>query len=455
MKEDKNLSKYIKKKINVNNVNTFYKVAKTNNLSSLAESSLKYIEHQFPMVVKKQNFLNSDFSFVSKILGSSELNIHSEVEVFIAASAWLKHNSAERSKFAKRLLLKIRLALLSEPALTYLLGCDSPFTQINECVKVLKEALCCKKHLAQNNAGNCCTRRYCTQNEFNLLICGGINSRLRAEECKVVRSTKKIEGGNFKKVKALAPMNKGRCSFEAVCLKGDVYVFGGRNNDYNFVKTVEKYSLSANKWSVVARLPDGRDKFCACAFMDKIFIIGAYYEENNHETTASCLQFDTTQKTWTGDSWKEVCGMNGARHYAACAVFRGSVVAAGGINYRRLNTVESYDVFGDSWTPMPGMITGKCYHTLVAAKDKLFVVDCGNCEVFDNVCKRFVAFKSPYNIQINQAVSVGNKIVIIKVTNSHEYLSVCYDLDKDEWSEESCVVADDFDCFSTVKLPMC
>ena len=51
------------------------------------------------MIVKNENFLHLDFSIVAKILASSELNIHSEVEVYNAANTWLKYNSEERSKY--------------------------------------------------------------------------------------------------------------------------------------------------------------------------------------------------------------------------------------------------------------------------------------------------------------------------------------------------------------------
>ena len=53
------------------------------------------------MVVETQNFLHLDFSLVAKILVSSKLDIHSEVEVFNAVVTWVEHNSEERSKYEK------------------------------------------------------------------------------------------------------------------------------------------------------------------------------------------------------------------------------------------------------------------------------------------------------------------------------------------------------------------
>ena len=117
-----------------------------------------------------------------------------------------------------------------------------------------------------------------------------------------------------------------------------------------------------------------------------------------------------------------------------------------------LNSVESYDVFADQWTSLPNMINGHCDHSLVVVKNKLFVIGNENksFEVFDNVCKKFVALKSTYTLSLNKAISIGDKIVIFQ----HSSTSViCYDVDKDEWFEESCEVTKYYEDFSLTKLP--
>ena len=123
LNEDKysKISDLIEENKNVDNVLTFYSLAKFYKLATISESSLFYIERCFPMVVETRNFLHLDLSIVAKILASSELNIHSEVEVFNAVITWLKHNIEERNKYTKQLLLKVRLSLLSEYAINYIL----------------------------------------------------------------------------------------------------------------------------------------------------------------------------------------------------------------------------------------------------------------------------------------------------------------------------------------------
>ena len=64
------------------------------------------------------------------------------------------------------------------------------------------------------------TSRYCAQNNFNLLICGGNNVRFD----KTSRKVTQIDGKDVNKMTYIAPMNQCRNMFKAVCLKGEIYV---------------------------------------------------------------------------------------------------------------------------------------------------------------------------------------------------------------------------------------
>ena len=149
-----------------------------------------------------------------------------------------------------------------------------------------------------------------------------------------------------------------------------------------------------------------------------------------------------------------VANTNEARSHASCTVFQGNIIVSGGIdNYNNsLNTVESYDVFNDSWSPMPNMINMQTSHSLVTVKQRLFVLGCElhTFEVFDNTCKKFVSLKPPPSITYNRCLQINNKIVILQYESSS---ILFFDVDKNEWSEESCEVTKDIYYFHCVKLP--
>ena len=186
--------------------------------------------------------------------------------------------------------------------------------------------------------------------------------------------------------------------------------------------------------------------------MHNIFIIGGCADDEDGATTNSCFQFDTSDC-----SWKKVCGMTVAREWAACAVFQGRIVVSGGHgdDYDDLDSVESYDVLPDKWSLMSPMNFSNSGHSLVVLKNKLFVVSYAldACEVFDNVCKKFVAFKSPElrgPYRVTRTYSVENKFMVFKDNFAN---CICYDVEEDKWSEEACEATGKLLFFSCVKVP--
>ena len=87
------------------------------------------------------------------------------------------------------------------------------------------------------------------------------------------------------------------------------------------------------------------------------------------------------------------------------------------------------------------MNSGKYNHSLVVVKNKLFVISKreDDCEVFDNICKNFISIKSPkfISISIISAFSIENKIYAFQDLSSKIH---SYDINRNEWSEDSCEV---------------
>ena len=235
---------------------------------------------------------------------------------------------------------------------------------------------------------------------------------------------------------------------KAVCLKGEVYVIFGFNKGVR-IKSVEKYSPISKKWVIVTDMPDKRQYFCACAFIVNIYLFGGLDDERG--VLNYCLKFDA--KTL---KWKEVAKMNKARSCAACAINEGNIVVSGGINNAiGLRTVESYDVFGDVWTPMPSMIKASRSHSLICVKRKLFAIggtfSNTNCEVYDKTSNIFVTLKTPSFLSYRvKSVSVGSKMFVLQ---NNTQIVLCYHADKDEWSKEFCEATENISYYSAVKMP--
>ena len=139
--EDDKLHRFMKAKADRNNFLVLFNLSILFKLSNLCKDLMSYIECCFPMASDSNNFLDLDLISLIKILSSSGLSIDSELQIVEAGDSWLCHNITDRGKYAKYLLSKVRLSLLSVPVLNQILTKVSSFSIDDECISIIKEAL--------------------------------------------------------------------------------------------------------------------------------------------------------------------------------------------------------------------------------------------------------------------------------------------------------------------------
>ena len=437
---DKEVYRSIEDKINLHNATTLYQLSQVFNISNIWKPPILIIECCFPIISESQNFLDLDYKYVAKIVSSSCLNVDSELEVFNAIFSWLE-NSKERKLYVKHLVLKVRLSLLSVPALEFISGKISSFIDnlafITEIIDEKSKGFQRKKIKIVS--------RYCNQDRFNIIVCGGSKNR------KVVRDVYSIKANNHYNTTSLPQLEEGRSWPEVVCIKGEVFVFGGHGDDFKRIKSIEKYSSDTKTWKVVGYMPNNFIYFCACSFMGNAYVFGGYAPQG--------MDVDICYKFKASDcSMNEIARMSIGRSLSACAVFEGKIVVSGGSNYGRLNTVEAYDHVANEWTNMPNMVEERNNHKSVAIKNKLFIFGdiTKTSEVYDSTCEKFVLLKMPtYSFSSNldvplAVISIGNKLVVIQRLNG---VSLNFDVENETWSEETCKVLESLLNYSCAKVP--
>ena len=446
------ISEHLKNKISLLTVCTYFSLANRFKITSLAKETFYYFERCFTMVVETKSFIQIDFEDLRKILCSCKLQVDTELEVFNAANTWVNCNTAQRRKFTKDLLSKVRLPLLSKYALTYILDLeDSCFSSSDDCVATIKKCLENKNKSMRVKDSDYYKSRHCSQNMFKILVYGGysIDADNKARDIKDVHE---VEFESLTTVKKHPSMIEERRAFNAVCVKGDVYILSDRLKTF----CIQKYSPATNTWEKAADMYGNRKLFfSACSFMDSIFAVGCLELGcKNGIKPEFCLEFSTRDRTW-----REIARMEEKRVKAACAVFEGRVVVSGG-HYQGLEsrTVEAYDHIADEWSRMPCMSEARSSHGCVAVGSKLFVI--GGCidlasEMFESVSNQFVAVKRnfivPDEFNFVQVHSIGRKF---RVFGNHRRTVWCYDVDKEEWSLDSCELTKDIGDFRCVKLPV-
>ena len=367
-----------------------------------------------------------------------------------AADTWITYNYDERSKFAIDLLLTVRLNLLPNRTLRKVLRKSNykysfVFQRNKECVDLASVILRDKNKFFDDCRflGN--ETRYCSQNEFNILICGGIDARDNYKY-NVVKSD--VE--NLQKVEILTNLFKNPKCFWTLNIKHELYLLNFSN--YNHVD-VHKYCLITKFWENVTVIRSERYDTSCSVYMDKIYIIGG--RDETDQPTQSCIELNTSKC-----KYKHIKRLNQARVLASSTVYEEKIVASGGYtDDNNLSTVEAYDHAANTWTYMSSMNYGRCYHALVAIKNKLFVFG-GETEVFemyDSFTKTFAILKPPPSVmntgyKVVEAIPVGKKILIFK---RYSTTITIFDLDKNEWSEErfnATKEIDDFCCFKVPKI---
>ena len=404
--------------INVKTVATFYQIADLYKLNCLLKTTFSYFERCFTMVVDSQNFLHLTYNLVDKIVKSSQLKIDSEIEVFNAIDSWTSFNINERRELAKNLLSNVRFHLFSENALKDVIKTSSSFSDIKDLKALTKEVSGNNDSLCKKSTS---THRYCSQEKFDIVFCGVFQESFMKLDLKV---DKKIP----KNVKFVQTMTRKPRFFQALCMKGDIYVLAG--SCLSQKTTVEKYFPKTETWKKVAEIDYDNDScFCACAFAGKVYIFGG---SKWLRATDSCVELDFEGRC----KWTKLAGMGEARRSAACAVYEGGIVVCGGDEGEEgpeHDTVERYDVTTDRWTPLPRMTTEKSDHGAAVIGRNYYVISrWDGCEVYDGGC--FTALKGP-NWELGRGdakvVTVGRAIVAF-----HRKSSFVYDVDEGEWTGE-------------------
>ena len=443
-------------KVDVNNCLVFYYLSNVFDHSVTGKALTGLVQSCFSMFSETTNFLELDFISLRKILSSDQLNVDTELQVFNAADSWLCHDLTKRRDYANNILCKVRLSLLSVAALKQILDNKQYSIEFNEFSKSIKYILSNKQQL---NLMKCNTKtRYCTHNNFDIILCGGrylISNGYFFTKARTVNDVRSLDAQNFTEVKNMQPMRQARDSFDAFCIKGEVFVIGGFDYDENIVRSIEKYSPVTNTWEDVTEISRDRSFFAACSFMDSIYIVGGVV---GYSSTNTCVEFCT--KTL---KWHNISNMNGERTKAACTVFEGRVVVSGG--FRNLNsndisnTVEAYDHVANAWFKLPDMIERRYCHKSVSVKNKLFLVggvSVDTCEVFNSNTNKFCLLKELKEIfknslsYLTEVISIGTKLSIF----GNKGHVIVYDIDKDEWSEKTCEAIKNLLSFSCVKLPV-
>ena len=212
--------------------------------------------------------------------------------------------------------------------LEHVLRKSSSFRDNKECLKLMEDILNKKEILKDSKF--CSIGRHCNQKKFDFLTSLENNEVVSLHVIRLDDDEKEL-----KCVKELPQLARVPGFYRTVYLKGAVYVL--KSFFENNAMSCQKYCLTSRSWEKEIVFDFILLKcYCACAFMDHIYLIGGH--DRSVRITRTCLKLNAG-----GNILDRISPLNRRRWDAACTVFEGRVVTSGGC-VRLFRSTKSVEV---------------------------------------------------------------------------------------------------------------
>lgn len=166
----------------------------------------------------------------------------------------------------------------------------------------------------------------------------------------------------------LAPLPEPRQENAVVELDGRVYVIGGMRGPTSTADTVEVYDPATDQWTRVAPLPSPRHHTAAAAVGGKLYVLGGLVGPQ-FEPVDTVFEYDPATDRWTARA-----PMPTARGAMGVAALDGRIYAAGGSPDARERDFAAYDPATDTWEVLPPMPTPRNHLAAAATAGRFYAI---------------------------------------------------------------------------------
>uniref|UniRef100_A0A8C7XLN6 Kelch-like family member 8 n=1 Tax=Oryzias sinensis TaxID=183150 RepID=A0A8C7XLN6_9TELE len=375
--------------------------AESHNRVDLMDMADRYACEHFTEVVECEDFTCVSPQHLRTLLSSSDLNIHSETQVYNAAVKWLKANPQHHEAWLDQIMSQVRLPLLPVEFLTGPVAKDEMIKGNLNCRNLMDEARNYHLHLSNKlvqdfeYSGRTIPRKHTAGVLFCVGGRGGSGDPFRSIECYSITKNSWFFGpemnsrrrhvgvisvggkvyavgghdgnehlGNMEMFDPLtnkwmmkASMNTKRRGIALAALGGPIYAIGGLDDNSCF-NDVERYDIECDGWSAVAPMntPRGVSKLNGCLYVVgernvktsdvwEIKNLNDWSGFDDNSPLSSVERFDPRM-----DRWEYVSELTTPRGGVGVATVMGRVFAVGGHNGNiYLNTVEAFEPRMNRW----------------------------------------------------------------------------------------------------------
>ncbi len=216
-------------------------------------------------------------------------------------------------------------------------------------------------------------------------------------------------------LEARSPMIEPRNAHAITACKDHIFVLGGFSGKQR-LNSVEKYSVSDNKWTQAAPMKDKRHYLSACTINDEyIYAFGGFFGSTEQEINDSIEVYNSEANTWT---MLTIRMKNPLWACSALAISPSEIILIGGKNTNRNGEVQLFNVTSKTWRQLHSMnqlrVSHKSFH--LQKEGKIYVIGGDydmTCEVYD-IKENKWSFISSYNTQLgNSLYSFSSAIAFV------------------------------------------
>lgn len=436
---------FLKNQLHPSNCLGFFDFAEIHCLSLLKSSCLEFVLEHFVKVMHYEEYLSSSSKVIKQILVSDDINIIKEEHVYMFLEQWALHAPKDRMNDFYKLLLHIRLSLVSTNFINSLklksfFSCPEgyPFLlKLNLTLNVKENPY---RLLDHDLIKDGCRRR----SSNHLMVIGGKGGLLQAlESCSLYDAEKNMW-------KPCKPLHYPRVDASSATLHDKIYVTGGMTYTYanqqssqpvqrHCTASVLSYCHHSDSWTYVPEMNKQRSSHHCVSHGGLLYAIGGY---NGQACLKSAECFDPKTKKWT-----TIADMKYSRSSFAAVTLEEFIYVLGGQGTAHLCTVERYDTKLGKWEMMPAMSTKRINFGAAQLHGFIFVVGGHDGQDYLRSMERFDTVLSEWSVVsplssprtgIGIAV-VQNQIFVLGGHDGNRYLNSVdrYDPREDTWSKAS------------------
>ncbi|KAG5452985.1 Kelch-like protein diablo [Clonorchis sinensis] len=359
---------FLKRQLDPSNCLGIRAFADTHACRGLLRVADRYTQLNFLEVMESEEFLLLPVKQLADILGSDELNVRSEEQVYRAVMRWLHHNLSERRHHLPYLLQHVRLPLLAPKFLVGTVGSDLLVRSDERCRDLVDEAknyllLPQERPLMQGPRTK--PRKPVHTGELLFAVGGWCSGD-------AIASAEHYDPRTHEWY-LVAPMHKRRCGVGVGVVNDLLYAVGGHDGQ-SYLNSVERYDPHTNQWcSDIAPTTTCRTSVGVAVLNGFMYAVGG-------QDGVTCLNF-VERYDPVLNKWTKLASMASRRLGVGVAVLNGQLYAVGGSDGQQpLASVEHYDPRVGNWHRVPCMGTRR-KHLGVAVYNGLIYAVGGRDEI--------------------------------------------------------------------------